>query len=410
MRDKSIVICIGLALVLMSLSVASAEEGEVEVEMEVMPDMFVLSANSPWLELDVYDPGLENYPSFEYLNDTDWADELGLNETEFYAEITNSTGGIIFSGKTEFDRFEIKRSETTGDFVLAIMVARYNVTLDSNSPTDDLDSPLKIEVTGIITYPETEGNQSGDVKFKATDSVVDVKLQGEMPEKAGGGDKGKHAATSETNDVPTSEVVIINANEPACELVTEPVVVSALVSPLTIMLESKCPMFGMEVKNNANGTDADTLEVDYARYDVQDMNDKFLVNIELGVILTEDDGIYNETGQHKVGAIKIENAIDLKNEHDEYEISPETGNLVLQYVRSDVFSSQLGYDVHGEPVTFGAFLESSCSGDDMTGSVPLYIRGVFEEGVYPAGTEFYGESNAIVMGNSQSKKKGGKNK
>ncbi|WP_440952083.1 hypothetical protein [Methanococcoides sp. FTZ1] len=407
MRNKNIAIFVGLALVLMSLSVVSAEE--VEVEMEVMPDMFVLSANSPWLELDVYDPVLdeilEGYPSFEEINTSGLADELKLNETDFYVEITNSTGGEIFGNYAEFDRFEIKQSENTDDFVLAIMISRSSVSLDPGSISDNIDSPLKFVVTGTIKYPETY--ELDDVQFEATDPVVAVKVKGEMPEKTGGngGNGGKHVTSSDEADYPISKVAGINAIEPTCD----PVVVHALVSPLTIMLESKCSMFGMEVKDNANGTDADTPEVDYEPYDVQDMNDKALVNIEMGIILTEDDGIYDENGNLVVGEIAI-TAEDIKDNHDMYEISPETGNLVLQYTRRSVFNFELGNNSEGDLVTVGAFLEASCNGDDTTGSVPFYIRGAFEEGIYPAGTEFYGESNAIVMGNSQSKKKGGKNK
>lgn len=188
-RKRNIAVSFGVLLALMSVCAVSA----VEVELEVMPDMFVLSANSPWLELDVNDPGQDGYPSFKDLNDTGYADQLGL-------EITNikisSTSGEVFNNTAEYDRYEIKPSETSPNHVLAIMVARdeVNMSADFAEKNPDLfeDGNLQFEVTGILTYPEIpEYGELKDLEFTAIDSDVKVKFKGIMPENAGG--KGKPA-------------------------------------------------------------------------------------------------------------------------------------------------------------------------------------------------------------------------
>ncbi|KKG11106.1 hypothetical protein [Methanosarcina sp. 2.H.A.1B.4] len=200
---RNIAICFGTLLILMGAFASTAAAEIVEVEMEVMPDMFVLSANSPWLELDVNDLGQEDYPSFEYLNDTGYADQLGL-------EITNikisSASGEVFNDTAVYDRYEIKRSETTYEYVLAIMVARDDVNMNADFAEDNSElfeaGNLEFEVTGILTYPEIPGYaELQDLEFTATDSEVKVKFKGIMPENAGGngkksenpGGNGKHA-------------------------------------------------------------------------------------------------------------------------------------------------------------------------------------------------------------------------
>ncbi len=192
MRTKrNIAICFGALLILMG-AFASTAAAEI-VEMEVMPDMFVLSANSPWLELDVNDPGQDGYPSFEYLNDTEYADQLELKITNIKI---SSTSGEVFNNTAVYDRYEIKRSETSWEYVLAIMVARDKVNMSAdfaeNNPELFEDGNLEFEVTGILTYPEIPGYEElQDLEFTAIDSEVKVKFKGIMPENAGG--KGKRA-------------------------------------------------------------------------------------------------------------------------------------------------------------------------------------------------------------------------
>jgi len=186
---RNIAICFGTLLILMGAFASTA--AAVEVGMEVMPDMFVLSANSPWLELDVNDLGQDGYPSFEYLNDTGYADQLGL-------EITNikisSASGEVFNDTAVYDRYEIKRSETTWAYVLAIMVARDEVNMNADFAENNPDlfeaGNLEFEVTGILTYPDIPGYEElQDLEFIATDSEVKVKYKGIMPENAGGNGK-----------------------------------------------------------------------------------------------------------------------------------------------------------------------------------------------------------------------------
>lgn len=186
-------ICFGILLALMSLcvSTAAAEEVEEVVGMDVMPDMFVLSANSPWLELDVNDPGQVDYPTFKDLNDTGYADQLGLKIMNIKI---SSTSGEIFNNTAAYDRYEIKLSETTYKPVLAIMVARdeVNMTADFAESHPELftDGKLQFEVTGTLIYSGIEGDEElQDLEFTAIDSEVTVKWKGTMPENAGG--KGK---------------------------------------------------------------------------------------------------------------------------------------------------------------------------------------------------------------------------
>ena len=211
MRTKrNIAIFFGALLILMGAFASTAAAEIVEVGMEVMPDMFVLSANSPWLELDVNDPGQDGYPSFEYLNDTGDADQLGLKITNIKI---SSTSGEVFNNTAAYDRYEIKRSETSWEYVLAIMVARDEVNMSAdfakNNPELFEDGNLQFEVTGILTYPDIPGYENlKDLEFTAIDSDVKVKFKGIMPENAGGngrkpaikgsmpenaGGKGKHA-------------------------------------------------------------------------------------------------------------------------------------------------------------------------------------------------------------------------
>jgi len=172
----------------LSICTVSAEE----VELEVMPDMFVLSANSPWLELDVSDPypdGSDVYPSFKYLNDSGYAENMGLEITNI--KIINSTSGEVFNNDTDYDRFEIKQSEKTGNYVLGIMVARDEVNMNADYAKDNPglfdDGNLQFEVTGILTYPEIPDQyELKSLEFTAVDSDVKVKWKGTMPENAGG--------------------------------------------------------------------------------------------------------------------------------------------------------------------------------------------------------------------------------
>ncbi|WP_340817801.1 hypothetical protein [Methanolobus sp. WCC4] len=192
MKTGALAVCIGMSLILTSICAVSANE--INLTMEVMPDMFVLSAKSPWLELDVYDPanepGFGDYPSFEKLTTSGDADNLALEITNI--KICNTTGAEIFNEGAAFDRYDLVLSKTTFEYVLAIMIARDEVNMNAdfaeNYPDYFTDGNLQFEVTGTIDYSGISGYEElGDIEFTASDSDVKVKVKRSKPAGVGNG-------------------------------------------------------------------------------------------------------------------------------------------------------------------------------------------------------------------------------
>ncbi|WP_340817800.1 hypothetical protein [Methanolobus sp. WCC4] len=198
----------------------------------------------------------------------------------------------------------------------------------------------------------------------------------------------------------------------AQEPVQEPINVCILVSPDTIMLGSNSPMFGIEVEVYDNITLAEIVglvdvypptidnikELFPEPYDVTDIYDSNVgtQNIILGVIVKGNYGQPFEIVDEFNESIEGKVVIDVDNRKD-YEISPHSGRLVMQYKRNDVFNFVIGYkdNSSGDEVTVGDLLEYTCVNEEI-GRVAFFIRGTFDDGVY-TDREFYGYNYADVM-------------